>query len=93
MDDIAQTLQRRGEQYGAFLAQAAIAQTLKRAMRACPNWPKLQSDQREALEHIMIKVSRILNGNPDHADSWHDIAGYAALVERRLAKPVEPDVE
>ncbi len=94
MDDITATLQERGKEYGAFIAQAAIAQTLKRAVRACPNWPKLQSDQREAIDHIMIKLSRILNGNPDHVDSWHDIAGYARLVESRLKLPAkEPDVE
>jgi hypothetical protein len=92
MDELSATLQERGSQYGAFIAQAAIAQTLKRAMRACPNWPKLQSDQREALELIAMKVSRILNGNPDHHDSWHDIAGYAQLVANRVKKPA-PETE
>jgi hypothetical protein len=91
--DISDTLKERGEQYGPFLAQAAIAQTFKRAARACPNWPKLESDQREAIDHIMVKFARILNGNPNHFDSWHDIAGYAQLVANRLGKPTEPDVE
>jgi hypothetical protein len=84
MDDLSETLKARGEQYGSFYSQSAIAQTLKRGPRACPNWPKLASDQREAIDHIMVKLSRILNGNPDHHDSWHDIAGYAQLVANRL---------
>jgi len=94
MDAISETLQARGKEYGPFIAQAAIAQTLKRAVRACPNWPKLKSDQREAIDHIMIKLSRILNGNPDHVDSWHDISGYSKLVEDRLRRGgPAPDVD
>lgn len=88
--DIEGTLKERNEQYGSFAMQSGIAQTLKKAVRACPNWPKLAADQREAIDHIMIKFSRILNGNPDHVDSWHDVAGYATLIEKRLNRPAPP---
>lgn len=44
----------------------------------------LTPDQREALEMIAHKIGRILNGDPDYADSWRDIAGYAQLVCDRL---------
>lgn len=91
--DISETLKERGDQYGPFILQAGVAQTFKKAARACPNWYKLQADQREAIEHIFVKLARIITGNPDHVDSWHDIAGYATLVERRISKPKEPDVE
>jgi hypothetical protein len=47
-------------------------------------WYKMRPDQREALEMIANKISRILNGNPDFVDSWEDIAGYAILVAERL---------
>ena len=30
---------------------------------------------------ILHKLARILNGDPNYVDSWHDIAGYAILVE------------
>jgi hypothetical protein len=33
---------------------------------------------------IMHKVARILNGDPNYADNWIDIAGYATLVADRL---------
>jgi len=33
---------------------------------------------------ILHKIARIVNGDPDYTDSWHDIAGYAKLVEDRL---------
>jgi len=31
-----------------------------------------------------MKLSCIVNGNPDKVDSWVDIAGYATLVSDRL---------
>lgn len=30
---------------------------------------------------ILHKIARIMNGDPDHIDHWHDIAGYATLIE------------
>jgi len=44
----------------------------------------LAHDQQEALDMICHKIGRILNGDPDYADNWHDIAGYAQLVADRL---------
>jgi hypothetical protein len=41
-------------------------------------------DQAEALDMIFHKIGRILNGDPNYADSWIDIAGYAKLVADRL---------
>jgi hypothetical protein len=40
--------------------------------------------QWEALEMIAHKIGRIVNGDPDYADSWIDIAGYAKLVADEL---------
>lgn len=81
---LAATLAERGSRYGSFPAHAAISQALKNTMQATPGWQRLAPDQREALEMIAHKIARTLNGNPDYADSWLDIAGYAALIEGRL---------
>ena len=86
MTDIADTLTERGARYGDFNEQAAIAQTLKKVMRANGKFGQLQPDQREALDLIANKISRILNGDPNYHDSWHDIQGYAKLVADRIAK-------
>ena len=51
-----------------------------------PGWRKLADDQREALEMTAHKIGRILNGDPNYIDSWHDISGYVRLVEQRLEK-------
>jgi hypothetical protein len=78
------TLEERGTRYGSFDGHAKVSQGIKRAMAKGRNWPYLAADQREALEMLAHKVARILNGDPDYADSWHDISGYARLVEIRL---------
>lgn len=84
MTDVSNTLNARGARYGSFSGQAAISQTLKNFMRQSPNWDSLDPDMAEALDMIQHKIARILNGDPRYADSWHDIAGYATLVDKRL---------
>lgn len=79
-----QTLEERGKRYGEFKTHADITQTLKSAMIAAPKWSVLTPSQKEALDMIAHKIGRILNGDPNYADSWHDIAGYATLVEDEL---------
>lgn len=85
MNDINTTFAERGKRYGAFTSHARIAQSIKRAMQNHTNWhTALDDDQREALEMVAHKIGRILNGDPNYADSWHDIVGYTKLVEDRL---------
>lgn len=87
MSDIADVLKERGNRYGDFPDHACITQALKDVMRRCPNWnTELDDDMKEALEMIQHKIGRILNGDPQYADSWVDIAGYAKLVADRLER-------
>ena len=78
------TLAERGTRYGVFSEHARITQALKRAMIDSPNWAKLSDDKKEALEMVAHKVGRILNGDPDYHDSWHDMIGYTKLVADTL---------
>lgn len=82
--DITTTLTERGSRYGKFKDHARISQELKAVMHGRSGWDRLKPDQREALDMVQHKVARILNGDPDYADSWVDIAGYAKLVADRL---------
>jgi hypothetical protein len=86
MNDIQATLDERGTRYGEFMGHAEITCELKGiiAQYAITREKKLEPDQIEALDMICHKIGRILNGDPDYADSWHDIAGYAQLVANRL---------
>ena len=83
---IEQTLAERGNRYGDFATHAGISQSLKEVMVATPQWAEMPTYQREALEMIAHKFARILNGDPNYADNWHDIAGYAQLVEKELSR-------
>lgn len=85
MTDIDKTLAERGERYGSFDGHAQITQDLKHIMHGTFNWNhRLTNSQREALDMIVHKIGRILNGDPHYIDSWHDITGYGKLVEDEL---------
>jgi len=88
MANLEETLQERGNRYGRFVDHAAITQELKATIRRYLGSPEsLKPDQQEALDMICHKIGRIVCGDPNYADSWHDIAGYAKLVEDRLNGP------
>jgi len=82
VSSIENTLGERGQQYGDFSNQAKIVQRLKEVIYAEEVYVRLSSTQLEALDIILHKISRIINGNPNHIDTWHDIAGYATLVQQ-----------
>lgn len=84
LPSIEATLAERGNRYGDFSEHARITQAIKAAMADSPNWPTLAPDMREALEMVAHKAGRILNGDPEFHDSWHDIVGYTKLVADRL---------
>jgi len=84
--DIDQTLAERGNRYGEFTDHALITQAIKRAMMLGRNWASLPDDMKEALEMLAHKMGRILNGDPNYHDSWHDIIGYTKLVADRILK-------
>jgi transposase len=84
--DVDTVLDSRAKDYGKFIEGAEIMQMLKRLVhnyiedRGTP----LAFDQREAIDMIIHKLGRIINGNPDKVDHWVDIAGYSTLVADRL---------
>lgn len=86
MTDVNATLDERGKRYGTFSGHASVTQALKAVIRnrLGDRNKVLAEDQQEALDMICHKIGRIINGDPDYADSWHDIAGYATLVENRI---------
>lgn len=85
MEDVLEKiLAERGANYGDFFEQAVISGRIKKIIFG-PN-VEFADDQREALEMIAHKIARIVNGNPNYADSWRDIAGYATLVANRLER-------
>jgi hypothetical protein len=64
----------RGKDYGHPLDDFARISLIKYALRSCPH-----DEVRHALEMIAVKMSRLCS-TPSHADSVHDIAGYAKTI-------------
>lgn len=85
-----QTLSERKSRYGDFRDFARLAQALKGPAHSHFNWHTvLDPMHREAIDMILHKIARIVNGDPDYQDSWEDIAGYAKCVVDRLPKTAQ----
>jgi hypothetical protein len=84
--DVDATLAERGSRYGTFIGHADVTIKLKNVLadHAKALDKTFAADQLEAMHMICHKLGRIVNGDPDYADSWIDIAGYAKLVADRL---------
>lgn len=87
-DALTSTLTERGGRYGAFKGHAEVSQELKEVVwkALLIREKRLEPDQLEALEMIMHKIGRIINGDANYLDNWVDIAGYSMLVHDRLLK-------
>ena len=83
-DQIDNVLADRRTTHGDYADTARTAQHLRGAMREGNNWAILTDTQRESLDMIAMKIARILSGDPQHADHWDDITGYARLVSTSL---------
>ena len=77
--DIAKVLVQRGTVHGDFTASSGLATSLQSGLRQSPNWQRMSLHQQRALNMICEKITRICYGDPNFADHWIDIAGYATL--------------
>jgi len=77
-------LDDRRSRYGDFASLSRLSQRMKEPMRLHEGWSRMDSYQREALEMILHKVARIVNGDPNYDDSWTDIIGYTQRVIEQL---------
>jgi hypothetical protein len=81
----ASLLSERHKTHGEWSVTARVAQRLKRVLwqelagREARQQPALGDSRLEALMMICTKIGRIVAGDPDHADHWRDISGYALL--------------
>lgn len=84
--DVKTLTEDRASQHGDFAERSAIAQGIKSVIHNSPLWQghSLKPYQRQALDEIAGKISRVLAGDPDVIDHWDDIAGYAGLVSKYL---------
>ena len=86
MKDVTETLDQRENRYGDYSKVSGTSQWLKDIIRAGDSWSAMEPYMQESLDLIANKIARIVNGDPYYDDSWHDVGGYAKLVEIELAK-------
>jgi hypothetical protein len=86
MKDVTETLDTRGNRYGEYRNVSTTAQQLKENLRDGASWGIMEPYMQESLDLIANKLARIVNGDPFYDDSWHDVGGYATLVEIELSK-------
>jgi Domain of unknown function (DUF6378) len=91
MQTVDEILKQRGAEYGQFKDHAALSQELKAVISSALATRKktLEPDMAEALDMIIHKVARVINGNAKSIDQWVDIAGYSTLVADRLQGKVQ----
>lgn len=85
-DAVQEVLAERQNTHGDFDRNSEWGQIVKELIRLTPMYHRLKPWQREALEYLVNKMTRILHGNPDEPDHWKDIAGYAMLPFNLLTK-------
>jgi len=96
MSDAETLIAERGKTHGDWFEASWMAAELKHQMRRGDNWHRMPPHQREALEQIAVKISRVLTGDSNEPDHWLDIGGYAALGGKRApwsAQPSTPTIQ
>ena len=80
------TLAERQAQYGCFEDVAFVTENIMAVLSKVRTngLNDLPHTHRMALYMIASKMARIVNGDFNHKDSWHDIGGYSKLIEDLL---------
>ena len=76
-------LVERQTTHGNFEDNAIVSQAIKDLLRSSPGWLKLSAIERESMDMIALKFSRILSGKSMEKQHWEDVVGYARLVEEK----------
>jgi hypothetical protein len=83
-DETRQLLEARPKTHGDFAPGAKFVQTVMRAAQESPSWGQMTDVQKECFHHIAQKLQRVVCGDPDFADHWDDVAGYAKIAVREI---------
>lgn len=85
MSKVDETLKERQSQYGCFEDVAFVTQGIVELMNKC-NYKNMPHPHQMALYMIASKMARLVNGDFNHKDSWHDIGGYSKLIENLIGE-------
>ncbi len=87
---INETLNERQGTHGEFSENVRVIRQFEMIAKGEKGYKRLSPIQQEVFHMIFIKMARILTGDPNHIDDWHDISGYSTLAERELSTPTPP---
>lgn len=90
MTDIDKILAERAKTHGDYTEHADCTQEIMDVLMKHRRWVDLAADQKETLHMIAHKMGRVVTGNPNVADHWDDIAGYAKLSGDRVRARLAP---
>lgn len=76
----------RDSSYGGFSGISKTCQSFKDLARNCPSWSSLAPCEKEGIDMIFHKITRILYAPNKIRDSWVDIGGYVRATLQALDK-------
>lgn len=85
-ENIDETLGQRSPVYGPYGGQIMVRNELIKVMTDSYyelHGTHMSDRHQQYIWDIANKLSRI-SASPDHLDSWHDIQGYAKLIEKDI---------
>lgn len=82
-NNVDSTLAERESQYGSFSDVAETTQAIIDALKL-GKYDYMPSTHKVSLQMIASKMARITHGDFNFIESWHDISGYAKLIENEL---------
>lgn len=77
------TLNERQSQYGCFEDVAFATENIIGILKRC-GYDNMPNTHKMAMYMIVSKMARLVNGDHNHLDSWHDIGGYSKLIENLI---------
>lgn len=95
MSEVKETLKERGKVYGDYKGGSEFRANVMKLI--VDRYAKVNHGGMPAIHMVYVydivnKLSR-LAVTPYHIDTWHDIAGYATLVEKALRKAEKQEQE
>jgi len=84
--DVNEVIADRTKTHGDYQEVAKVHHYLMAAVKKGPAYNTLTPVQEMSLLMIVHKISRVVSGNPNLADHWLDIEGYARLARLEIEK-------
>lgn len=78
--DVGALISTRQSTHGDFRTNARMSQKLKAVVRSYEGWEHLDDVEKESIDMICLKLSRIISGKSLEKQHWEDVEGYARLA-------------